>query len=310
MPPPKGPTAYFLFTEEHRAAIQKELNEAAAVAVAAAAAAAAAVTTTATVGAPPSPGQQDGAASSSGAPAKPKAVSVAVVAKELGARWRALPEDEKARYKELAQQRASEAAAVAADVGGAPGDECREDAVHGGAAADQEAGEADEQPRQPSFPLGVVKRIMAVDPDFKRATADAVWLISAAAEALLGLVAERAGKQALAKKRKTVKLEDLQHVIKYDRRLVVAGLREVAEDTAMFEAAAATAAAKAAAKPSKPKAGADEQGQLDASGGEGDAGGGKKTRQQQSGAGRGKGRRGHEEDRAQRKLSAFFTVKC
>jgi histone H3/H4 len=187
MPPKGAVTAYFAFTEANRAAVQQELNEAAAAAAAAASEAAG--------------GAADAGAAD--ATAKPKSVSVAVVAKELGARWRALSEENREKYKELARQRTEAAAAAAAAAGPADGD-----------AADD--ADADEQPDQqlPAFPRSIVKRIMACDPDFKRASADAVWLICAAAEALLGSIAERAAKQALGKRRKTVKLEDLQHVVK------------------------------------------------------------------------------------------------
>lgn len=176
----KGPTAYFLFTEENRAAIQQELNDAAAA-------------------------QQRGDADR-----KPKSVSVAVVAKELGGRWRALPDAEKERYKELAKQRAADrAAAEEAEAGDAAAEP---DAADAAAEADDQ--EEKQQQQQPVLPRNVAKRIMACDPEFKRASADAVWLISTAAEMMVGLLAERGAKQALSKKRKTVKLEDLQHVVK------------------------------------------------------------------------------------------------
>lgn len=145
------------------------------------------------------------AAADGGGDAKAKSVSVAVVAKEIGARWRALSDEERERYKQLAKERTEAAAAAAAeagDAGGGEGDEGEDDA--GG----------DQGPAGPQLPRGIIKRIMAADPEFKRASADAVWLVTAAAEALLGSLAERAARQALSKRRKTVKLEDLAHVVK------------------------------------------------------------------------------------------------
>jgi histone H3/H4 len=200
---PKAPTAYFIFTETNRAAVQQELNDAAAAAAAE----------------QHQQQQQDGGGGGSaaaGEPARTK-VSVAVVAKELGARWRALPEEEKERYKQLAKQRSEALAAAAA----AEAAHCGEAGGGGGgvgadASQGQEADQDQEDSQQaaPGLPRGVVKRIMACDAEFKRASADAVWLIGAAAEALLALVAERAARQALSKRRRTVKLEDLQHVVK------------------------------------------------------------------------------------------------
>ncbi len=64
----RGPTAYFVFTEQHRAEAKEELLRA------------------------------------GGRDAK---VSVAQVAKALGDKWRGLSDEEKARYKELAAQRAA-----------------------------------------------------------------------------------------------------------------------------------------------------------------------------------------------------------
>ena len=207
MPPKGAPTAYFLFTEANRAAIQKELNEAAA------AAAATAATAAADAAEEGGAAEGDAAAAAPAATAtKPKSVSVAVVAKEIGARWRALPEEEKERYKELARQRAEELAAAAAAAAAEAGDGA---AADGG--DDDDADAADQAaagPRGPLLPRGVVKRVMACDPDFKRASADAVWLVTAAAEALLASLGERAARQALSKRRKTVKLEDLLHVVK------------------------------------------------------------------------------------------------
>lgn len=81
MPPKrKGPTAYFLFSEEHREAVHQELLQK----------------------------QQEQQQGEGGGSSK---LSVAVVAKALGEKWRALSDEDKARYKEAAQRRAAELAA-------------------------------------------------------------------------------------------------------------------------------------------------------------------------------------------------------
>ena len=66
----KGPTAYFAFTECTRAAVQSELLK----------------------------DQPEGSK-----------VSVAVVAKALGERWKALAEEDKQKYKDIAAQKKAEA---------------------------------------------------------------------------------------------------------------------------------------------------------------------------------------------------------
>ncbi|GBF96987.1 hypothetical protein Rsub_09784 [Raphidocelis subcapitata] len=301
MAPKKAPTAYFLYADANRATVHKEL-----VAAAAAAAAAAAGEEQQQDG--------DGGGAAAAAEAKPKAVSVALVAKELGVRWRALTAEEKAGWVQAAKQRAEELAAAAAEAGPDAAD---------GAAADADAdaaGEGEDQEQQlgPALPRGVVKRIMACDPEFKRASADAVWLISAAAEALLGLVAERAARQALSRRRRTVKLEDMQHVIKYDRRLVEAGLKDVVEDASMYDAAAAAAAAKAAGRAKPAKAAADGDGgdggggngggDGGSPGGEADGGQQQQAKRQAPAGQRGRNKRAQEEVKGQRKLDAFFTA--
>ena len=68
---PRAPTAYFLFADEHRAAVKGELQAA---------------------------GEKAG---------------VAQIAKGVGAKWQALGDEEKARYQQLAAQRAQELAGKA-----------------------------------------------------------------------------------------------------------------------------------------------------------------------------------------------------
>lgn len=65
-----------------------------------------------------------------------------------------------------------------------------------------------------SLPRGVVKRIMMCDQEVKRASADAVWLVGHAAELLLGMLAVKCSEAAARKKRRTIKLEDFEHVVR------------------------------------------------------------------------------------------------
>jgi len=69
---PRGPTAYFLFTAEHRSAVQEELKSKAA--------------------------------------SEDEKFSVAAVSKAIGEKWRLLSDEEKQRYKDLAAEKAAEIA--------------------------------------------------------------------------------------------------------------------------------------------------------------------------------------------------------
>jgi hypothetical protein len=73
----KGPTAYFVFSEENRAEVHTELLK----------------------------DQPEGAK-----------VSVAVVAKALGERWKALADEDKQKYKDIAAKKKAEAEERAAGV--------------------------------------------------------------------------------------------------------------------------------------------------------------------------------------------------
>ncbi|EFN59540.1 hypothetical protein CHLNCDRAFT_56806 [Chlorella variabilis] len=190
--PPRGQTAYFLFSEEHRAAAKADLAA------------------------------QDGAKA-----------GVAQVAKLVGAKWAALSDEEKQQYKDRAaaktRQMKEEAAAAAAaqgqqqqspgGEGAAAGEEPAPAAVGGGGAAPPPFG----------FPTGVVKRIMMVDDEVQRVSADAVRAIAKATELFVQQLAARALQHAQAGKRKNFKEPDVAHVAGRDRRLVDMGLREVLE---------------------------------------------------------------------------------
>ncbi|XP_078428092.1 nuclear factor Y, subunit C13 [Wolffia australiana] len=60
-----------------------------------------------------------------------------------------------------------------------------------------------------SFPPGRVKRIMKLDREIGRVHSEALYLVSLSAELFLSFLAEEAGSAALAKKKKSVRVEHL-----------------------------------------------------------------------------------------------------
>jgi DNA-directed RNA polymerase I subunit RPA43 len=191
---PRAATAYFLFAEEHRAAVRQELLDAA------------------------GEGQK---------------VGVADVGKAMGDKWRGLSDEEKERYKQLAQQKTGELRAQAAAEGdeqGEQGDDAQQQQQqqqHGGST---------------SLPLGTVKKIMMMDKEVSRASADCVRTIALAAEVFLGLLGSKCGAAAQKGKRRTIQLKDFEHAVRYDKRLVEAGLKDVLQE--VQEQAEAAAAAR------------------------------------------------------------------
>lgn len=189
----RGKTAYFIFSEQHRAAVYSELQVAA-----------------------------------GGEGAK---VPVTVVAKAIGQKWKALTDEEKERYKTLAQEAAAAAAEARNNRGEAsPGE---------GPAGDdeQQDGEADAGNGLPpfGFPLGSIKKIMLLDRDVSRISADAVRASAKATELFVHLLAVKAHGIAKRAKRRTLKLSDIEFLAKSDRRLVDMGLRQVLHSTASLQ---------------------------------------------------------------------------
>ena len=120
---PRAVTAYFLFAEEHRASVRQELLDAA------------------------GEGQK---------------VGVADVGKAMGDKWRGLSDEEKDRYKQLAQTKTEElraAAATAAAEAGEQGEQQDEQQQqqHGGGGGGST-----------SLPLGTVKKIMMLDSEVSK----------------------------------------------------------------------------------------------------------------------------------------------
>ena len=210
-PPKRGPTAYFLFADSVRAEVRAELVAAAAASAAAAAA-----------GADP--------ASTSSSSLEPPKISVAAVAKGVGERWKALTEAERESWKGKAAAEAAEAAAA------------REEAAGGGEAAAEEQGTTTEaeaaaaaaaaaapSPPPPSlFPLSVVRKLIMLDPEVGRVSADAARAISAAAAAFAAsTLAASAAAVAAGNRRRTLRASDVARAASRDTRCLDMGLLPV-----------------------------------------------------------------------------------
>ncbi|PNH03499.1 Succinyl-CoA ligase [ADP-forming] subunit alpha-1, mitochondrial [Tetrabaena socialis] len=167
-------------------------------------------------------------------------VPITEVAKELGQLWKALSDEERAAYKlqhqELQQKEQAlkdEQQQQQGETGTAEGSEPQE----GGPLHD--SGDAKPPSRLDVLPASWVRRVVGVDPDIHRCTAEAVLSLSAAADVFLSAMCAKAAAAAAGSKRRTVKLEDVQHCVRTDKRLAAAGFNAV---TAMVAAQAAAAA--------------------------------------------------------------------
>ncbi|PSC76788.1 Tryptophan-tRNA ligase [Micractinium conductrix] len=186
----RGPTAYFLFSDENRASAKAELEAAG------------------------------------------SKLGVAQVAKLVGQRWGALSDEEKQKYKERAAALQVEAAAAAAE---ATAEQQQQSPGGDGAAGDDAAaggGKAAPPPPPFGLPTGSVKRIITLDSEVQRVSADAVRAIAKAAELFVGALAVKSMEHAAADKRKNFKFADVEHVAGRDRRLQDMGLREVLHNQA------------------------------------------------------------------------------
>ena len=201
--PPRGPSAYFLFAQEQREAVKSELEAA---------------------------GEKAG---------------VAQVGKAIGARWQQLSEEDKAAYKQRAQElkgapaglarrwyarplldlsspprhpprlraeqqaasQAAEAEAGAADAGGSPGGQGVEEAAEAHEAPAGGGGGGGAPPPPFGLPTSLVKRIVGMDPEVQRISADGVRCVAKAAELFIGLLAEKAFRHAAGLKRKNLRFQ-------------------------------------------------------------------------------------------------------
>jgi histone H3/H4 len=142
-----------------------------------------------------------------------KSVSVADVAKQIGAEWKQLSEEEKKAYKDKSTKIAEQLRAK----GGT--EENVEDKQ--GAVAKSKKGAA----QGPSIlPLSLVKKLACKDEEVKRISGDAVRVIAEATGLFLGDLASQAYSYAVSKNRKNFKFSDVEHVARKDRRMVDIGL--------------------------------------------------------------------------------------
>ena len=121
------------------------------------------------------------------------------VAKALGVRWRALSEEERAAFKQRAEQEA--AAAAAAD-------------PEGGANAAGDGGDGASAPQPPisQLPLARVGRIMKMDKEVGRYSKEALLLTAVATEAFLSGLTDHAAAAAKSAGRRTIKINDVAEV--------------------------------------------------------------------------------------------------
>lgn len=84
------------------------------------------------------------------------------------------------------------------------------------------------------LPTSLVKRIITVDPDVQRISADGVRSIAKATELFLQLLAAQSFRQAALLKRKNLKFQDIQTVAGKDRRLTDLGLNEFLATDSVF----------------------------------------------------------------------------
>jgi histone H3/H4 len=87
----------------------------------------------------------------------------------------------------------------------------------GDAAADEDAAAAAAAAAAPTdtvLPRGVVKRIMLLDPEVQRVSADAVWLAGEATRLFLQALAAKGGAAVSSKKRKTIMLQDFDGIVR------------------------------------------------------------------------------------------------
>ena len=119
-------------------------------------------------------------------------------------RWKALSEEERATYKEQAQQNKEAAAAAAAEQQLQQGEEEGRDGEQG----EQQPEASTSHAKAASLPMSLVKRIITCDPDVQRVSHGAVLVAATAAEMFIEMMAERCGNTALhaRPRRKTVKV--------------------------------------------------------------------------------------------------------
>jgi histone H3/H4 len=105
--------------------------------------------------------------------------------------------------------RRAEAAAAAAEAAEAAGDAVADDDAPAAAAA-----------ADLGIPRGIVKRVMLLDPEVQRASADSVWLVGEATRLFLQALGGKAAAEVSSKKRKTIMLQDFETLIRSVRTVL------------------------------------------------------------------------------------------
>ncbi|GIL51434.1 hypothetical protein Vafri_7416 [Volvox africanus] len=138
-------------------------------------------------------------------------VAVTLVAKELGQLWKALSDEEKAAYKSRAGnlQQAVDGDAQPVFLDG----ESQQEVVNAAKPA--------------ALPTAWVRRVVGLDPEIQRCSADAVLALSTAAEVFVAAICAKATVVAAGSKRRTVRLEDIERCVRNDKRLIAVGLTAV-----------------------------------------------------------------------------------
>lgn len=156
-------------------------------------------------------------------------VGVAAIGKEIGARWQMLTDEQKKTYKEKAQELKAQLEAQAIDESGGKAQQAQVEEA-------SQQHEAQGGGSAPPFglPTSLVKRIITVDPDVQRISADGVRSIAKATELFLQLLAAQSFRQAALLKRKNLKFQDIQTVAGKDRRLTDLGLNEFLATDSVF----------------------------------------------------------------------------
>jgi histone H3/H4 len=157
-------------------------------------------------------------------------VDVAAIGKAIGVLWKELTEEQRQKYKDIAAGKSKEIKERFADEQAERGD-AEEDYQQAGAARSTSA------PTGPpfGFPTSLVKRIMCIDPDVGRVSADAIRATSKATELFLQLLATKCGKVAASQKRRTLRFNDVEAASKKDRRLVGMGLNDLLVHDKIFD---------------------------------------------------------------------------
>ncbi|KAG9458777.1 hypothetical protein H6P81_003285 [Aristolochia fimbriata] len=66
----------------------------------------------------------------------------------------------------------------------------------------------------PAFPLGRVKKIVKIDKQVKKVNSEALLLVTLSTQLFIQLLAEKSAEEAIKKKRKTIKLEQVRAAAK------------------------------------------------------------------------------------------------